>query len=240
MKIEFLTHDDAQYTLPFFTEFMNSYAADFNITQVTFCPPMGSRSRVDLARAILSLYGTTGFVRLCAVMGKAKLLERLPRRTGAPGYYSMRQLCRAYDVPCEPTGNPNSAEFRAAMARRAPDLVVSVACPFILKEPLLRIPPLGCINIHHAPLPRYKGMMPTFWQLYHQERSVGLTIHYMTPQLDLGAALLQEDLAILPGESLEHLIHRSKRHGAHCMARVLGQLETNSQKTFELDSSAST
>jgi methionyl-tRNA formyltransferase len=48
----------------------------------------------------------------------------------------------------------------------------------------------------------------------------------MSPRLDEGAPLLQETLPIEPGESLDHLIRRSKRHAAHCLARALERLES--------------
>ena len=103
---------------------------------------------------------------------------------------------------------------------------MSVACPYILKSKLLNLPPLGCINIHHAPLPRYQGMMPTFWQMYNGEKKVGLTIHQMREKIDQGPVLLQEDIEIAAGESLDLLIRRSKRHAASCLAKVLQDIRT--------------
>ena len=117
-------------------------------------------------------------------------------------FYSIAQLANAYGIPYEHVDNPNKPEFTDALQQRSPDLLISVACPYILKEKLLGIPPRGCINIHHAPLPRYKGMMPTFWQLYHGEQQLGVTIHYMAAKVDEGDALLQESLPVTPGESL--------------------------------------
>jgi methionyl-tRNA formyltransferase len=57
----------------------------------------------------------------------------------------------------------------------------------------------------------------------------------MTPKIDEGAALFQGEMEIEPGESLDHLIRRSKRHGAHCMAQVLRAMATQSQKTIRLE-----
>jgi methionyl-tRNA formyltransferase len=61
----------------------------------------------------------------------------------------------------------------------------------------------------------------------------------MAAKVDEGAALLQEQLPILPSETLDHLIRRSKRHGAHCVARVLRQIASNSHVPIHLDSSKS-
>jgi methionyl-tRNA formyltransferase len=104
-----------------------------------------------------------------------------------------------------------------------------------LKEKVLALPPLGCVNIHHAPLPRYKGMMPTFWQMYHGEQKVGLTIHTMAARVDEGNTLLQEQLPIDQGESLDSLIRRTKRQGAHCMLTVLRQIAQQTQTKLSVD-----
>jgi methionyl-tRNA formyltransferase len=229
MRIELLTHDDPHYTLPFFEEFFRNYAGEFEIVHVSVCRAMGNRKRSELLRALLNLYGPVGMARLAASVACARALAMLPRTRRARRFYSLRQLCQAFDVPCDLIGNPNQPEILGQIRARKPDLILSVACPFLIKKDLLGLPPLGCVNIHHAPLPRYRGMMPTFWQMYHDERTVGVTVHYMGEKFDDGGILLQEDLAIEPGEGLDVLIRRSKRHGAHCVARVLRQIATGSQ-----------
>jgi len=44
-------------------------------------------------------------------------------------------------------------------------------------------------------------------------------------------------MEIQPGESLDHLIQRSKRHGAHCMARVLRGMASQTQTIVAIDES---
>jgi methionyl-tRNA formyltransferase len=51
----------------------------------------------------------------------------------------------------------------------------------------------------------------------------------MAARVDEGNALLQEQLAIDPGESLDSLIRRSKRQGAHSMLKVLRQIAQKTQ-----------
>lgn len=237
MRIEFLTQDDPLYILPFLDEFLRNYASEFTILQISCSPTMGRRSRVQLLRELTSLYGILGFMRLLGRTAKFRILGKLRKNREAPQFYSIEQLATAFNIPYKKIGNPNSAEFIECVRQRSTDLVVSVACPYILKETLLSLPPRGCVNIHHAPLPRYKGMMPTFWQMFHGEKTVGVTVHFMSPKVDEGAVLLQDQLAIEQGETLDHLIRRSKRHGAHCMATVLRQIESNSHVSIPLNSS---
>jgi methionyl-tRNA formyltransferase len=224
MRIEFVTQDDPLYILPMFEEFLNNYSDRFTIARISSCPTMGSRSRRKMARELMRLYGLFGLARLASRAGISRVLGHLKFGRHASRYFSLAQLCRAFSVEFGSMGNPNSQEFTNGVRARGSDLIVSVACPYIIKQPLLELPRLGWINIHHAPLPRYKGMMPTFWQLYHGEKAVGLTIHRMVAKLDEGGALLQEQLPVTAGESLDRLIRRSKRHAAHCLAKVLDEL----------------
>jgi methionyl-tRNA formyltransferase len=238
MRIEFLTQDDSNYILPFYEEFFSSHLGEFEVVQMSCCRTMGSRPRLQLAREIAALYGPVGTLRLAGRTLGAQTIGRLPRSREASRYYSIRQLCRAYGVPYQAIGNPNNADFVRALEERKADAIVSVACPYILKRRLLSVPLLGCINIHHAPLPHYKGMMPTFWQVYRGERTVGLTVHYMNEKLDEGDVLLQESIAVVPGESLDSLIRRSKRRAAHCVAHVLRQVQAGDAAPRPLDRSS--
>jgi len=235
MKIEFLTQDDALYILPFFEEFLRHYRAEFDIVRISCCRAMGKRSRMQLFRELLWLYGGSGLAKLLWLSAKARALATIPTSGSAHHFHSIAQLARAHGVPCSRVDNPNHNAFVARFKERRPDLLVSVACPYVLKETVLGIPSRGCINIHHAPLPRYKGMMPTFWQLYHGERELGLTIHTMSAKIDEGEALLQESMPLDRSESLHELIRSSKRFGAHCMARVLRALEANTSTRIPLD-----
>jgi methionyl-tRNA formyltransferase len=228
MRIEFLTQEDPIYVFPLFEEFLRHYAGEWEVTRVSCCQTMASQPRLKLLRGLAQLYGPFGLARLLSRVAVSRLAGLIPLGRAARRYFSLPQLCRAYGIEYRAIGNPNSPDFLQEVEKRRTDLIVSVACPYILKKRLLHLPPLGCINIHHAPLPRYKGMMPTFWQMYHGETRVGLTVHSMAEKLDEGNALLQEELAIEPGETLDHLIRRSKRHAAHCLASVLRGIASDS------------
>ncbi len=240
MSIEFLADDNPLYVLPFFEEFIKNYAAEFTIKRISLCKPMGKRSRIQLLKQLTALYGPIGMVRILSRFGSARCLGIFPKGRNAKRFHTLSQLCRAYGIVCDRTDNPNSDDFCDGMSGRGTDLLISVACPFILKPPLLNTPPLGCINIHHAPLPKYKGMMPTFWQMFHRESKVGVTIHYMEEKIDDGRAILQDELVIDPQESLDHLIKRAKKHGAHCMARVLRLITHNEQVPVPLNKAGAT
>ena len=67
--------------------------------------------------------------------------------------------------------------------------------------------------------------MPNFWQLYHGEKTVGITIHKINQRIDEGEILLQRQIPVVPGESLDELIKRTKRAGAHLMVEAIESLK---------------
>lgn len=219
LRVAFLTQADPLYVLPFFNELFRSYANDFQTVGVYSCRTMGSRSRLQLAIELLALYRPVGMARLLSRYAGHKALGVLP--LGRTKAFSLPQLCRMYRVTLQTIRNPNDEAFVQEIRNHETDLIVSVACPYILRANILAAPALGCINIHHAPLPSYKGMMPTFWQMFHGEATVGLTIHSMSAKVDEGEVLDRATLAIKPRETLDELIRRSKEQGAHSMGKLL-------------------
>lgn len=234
MKVVFVTQEDPIYILPFFDEFFRQNLSGVDVLGVFCCRTMGDRDRGQLFRALWCLYGTSGLLRLLARRALSTLLQYLPARRNARRFYSVGQICRTFGLAHEPIGDPNREVFRSRIAELSPDLIVSIACPYIFGKKLLSLPPLGCINVHHAPLPRYRGMMPTFWQMYRREKNVGLTIHTMTERVDGGTALLQERIAIGDGESLDALMRRTKRHAARRTLGVVRQLAQQTQTGWSL------
>lgn len=61
------------------------------------------------------------------------------------------------------------------------------------------------LNVHLAPLPRYRGRHPLHWALINGETEFGLTIHRMSPEIDAGDILWQQTVGVRPGTSVAEL-----------------------------------
>jgi methionyl-tRNA formyltransferase len=109
--------------------------------------------------------------------------------------------------------------------------VISVSCPQIFGKELLRLPPLGCINVHSAVLPNYRGVLPTFWALANGESSTGVTVHYMTPGIDGGEIIDQRIIPIGADETLRSLMVRCKVAAADAILETVSRLEDGSIST---------
>ena len=86
-------------------------------------------------------------------------------------------MLKRYDIDTIPLDGPiNSASSLQVIKSFEPDLLVSIQGNQIFKAGLLAIPNLGTLNLHTALLPKYRGLMPTFWVLKNQENVTGVSV----------------------------------------------------------------
>jgi len=159
----------------------------------------------------------------------------------APGFlrtddhYSLPQLCESHGIPVIRKVSINSRQFLDKLKGMNLDLIISVAAPVIFKQGLIQLPKHGCINIHNGKLPKYRGMMPNFWQMYHNEKNIGITIHEINPRIDDGRIILQKEVDINSNETLDSLMRRTKRMGAHYMVEAINMIKSANVKYIEND-----
>jgi len=224
MRVLFVTEDDPLYVVEFFDVFLREFPRDeLEVVGVTISRAF-NESRLATARRVLAMYGPLDFFRLALRVARARFQRR-----------SIARLVEAARIPLLPTGSVNDPAYIARVRSLQPDVIVSVAAPEIFRAELLELPPLGCINIHSGRLPRYRGMMPTFWQMHAGERAVTLTVHEMAPQLDAGAVLATAQQTIEPGATLEDMMGAGKREGARLMIGVLRDLAAGTTRPEPLD-----
>lgn len=62
----------------------------------------------------------------------------------------------------------------------------------IIKKDVFSIPKLGSINVHQGLAPYYRGGPSIFWELFNDEKEVGVTVHFVAPKVDTGDVILQK------------------------------------------------
>lgn len=66
----------------------------------------------------------------------------------------------------------------------------------IIKENVFSIPKLGSINLHQGFAPHYRGGPPIFWELFNDEKEVGITVHFVAAKVDTGDIILQKTVPL--------------------------------------------
>ena len=236
LRIHIITEEDPIYLPEFFRQFFASVARErFVVTGVDITPTLGQKTRGALARKLYRFYGPVDFARLGLRYVAASALDLLSPATWWSG--TVRRIVRRHGVPCETIANVNAATYVERLRRLDLDLLVSVAASQIFKSELLAVPRLAAINIHTGTLPKYRGMMPVFWQMYDGRASIGITIHAMTREIDVGEVLLHREVPLNGERRLDVVIRKMKRHGAGVILELLDAYYAGSVKPIALDMS---
>ena len=85
------------------------------------------------------------------------------------------------------------------------DYIVLAGWMRILSPKFIQAFPNKIINIHPSLLPKYKGLDAVKQALESGDNITGCTVHYVTEELDSGAIISQEEVDILPHDTLETL-----------------------------------
>ncbi len=97
---------------------------------------------------------------------------------------------------------PKEAATLRICEQLEPTHVLNVFANYRFRE-LLDVAP--CLNVHLAPLPRYRGRHPLPWALIKGEKTYGVTCHEMNENWDDGAILWQALVEVAPLSSVAQL-----------------------------------
>ena len=83
------------------------------------------------------------------------------------------------------------------------DYIVLAGWMRILSSKFIQAFPDKIINIHPSLLPKYKGLDSIQRALDNRDYVTGCTVHMVTEELDSGRILMQEEVGILPHDTIE-------------------------------------
>jgi methionyl-tRNA formyltransferase len=123
------------------------------------------------------------------------------------------------------TKNINAEESLIIIKNYNPDLLISVAGNQIFKQPLIDLAPKGCINLHTALLPKYRGIMPSFWVLKNNEKETGVSVFFVDKGIDSGPILVQKHIPITSDMTQAQLIKLSKKIGIDAIIEAIDLIQ---------------
>ena len=138
----------------------------------------------------------------------------------------MVEATKKYGIPClffDKT--PKEPLFIESIRELKPDLAVVCSFNNRLPKDLIDIPEFGFINCHPSLLPEYRGGNPYFHMLINNEKTTGITIHYMDENFDTGDIIIQQAFDIKPDDTIGTLFHRLNFHTAEMLLNTIDELE---------------
>jgi len=229
MRILILTQEENLYLPTTFATVCREFPDD--VVCIVSAPAMSTHGGAirGLLRH-LRLFGTVVTGRLAGRVIGAKIRDRV-KRPGTDGpFHSIRAVGEAFGIPYHHVAKIKSDEFDALLDEYEPDLLVSVSCPQIIGKKVRDRFPKGCINVHGAPLPRYRGLMPAFWALRFDEKQTATTVHVLADKLDNGDILKQRNVEIGATDTWDSLVRKTKRAGAEALVETIRDIQHGTLK----------
>jgi methionyl-tRNA formyltransferase len=138
----------------------------------------------------------------------------------------VKQVALAHGLTVAQPVSLRTEADREAVAALSADILVVVAYGQILPREVLRLPHLGCINIHGSLLPRWRGAAPIQRAILAGDATTGVTIMQMDEGLDTGGILAEHSVPIGDRDTSATLHGALAALGAQSLIEVLDVLST--------------
>lgn len=218
MRVFLLTQNEPFFLPKAFKYFFSNLPEDIEIVGCVIFrgSPFGKKqSFLKKALNTLQTFGVVFFL----YYGFWFIINKLSRRP------SVEDLMRSKSIPIVPIyGDINTVISLQSIKCFEPDLLVSIAGNQIFKKSLIEIGKEGCINLHTAKLPKYRGLMPTFWALKNKEKSIGVSVFFVDEGVDSGPIICQEKIEV--GENThKEIIEITKNIGMDLIIEAIKKIK---------------
>ena len=122
--------------------------------------------------------------------------------------------------------------FLDALRELNPDLGIVIAFR-MLPEVVWAMPRLGTFNLHASLLPEYRGAAPINWALINGETETGVTTFLLNHEIDKGAIIEQERVAILPEDNIGTLYDKLMMIGSELVLKTVDKVAEGGYQTIE-------
>lgn len=195
----------------------------------------GKRTVVQTAMDLLTMYGPWYFQWKLRhyIWNKAKAKVVNGWLGSTRRCYTVEAVARKYGVPVHRTSDVNSEEFRKLLADLGVSFIVSISGTQMYRKPLRDQMKHGIVNCHGALLPKYRGLMPSFWTLANGEKEGGVSVHFVDAKLDNGPIVVQKWYRIHSRDTLEDIMARGKDLAAECIIECVRIVEDAAKRGVE-------
>ena len=218
MRIVILTQDDPFYLARQLDYLFNNFPKGVEIAGcVVFdASPFGKKETL-LQKALKTrrIFGNIFFLRYGLKYLESKLIPSL----------NVEKVLEKHGIKkIDIKGSINSDESLDKLRGLNPDLIISIAGNQIFKEDLINLAPKGCLNLHTALLPKYRGLMPSFWVLKNDEDYTGVSVFFVDEGIDSGPILVQKKVEI-GDRTQEELIRDTKKLGMDAILEAIALIK---------------
>jgi methionyl-tRNA formyltransferase len=229
LRVAIITQDEPFYMPSFYESFFSFVPNGINIEWVTVLSTF-DESFLDLVKRTYRLYGPWNFLYRGIEYTSKKIVDTVGFRS-----HSVKSIVRSQDIRTDQRETVNTGEYINMIRNNHIDVIFSVSAPEVFESAVLDAPNWGCINVHTSKLPKYRGMLPTFWALYHDDDELGITVHTMAEEIDKGKIVKQNTIPISSNATLDDVILMGKSEGGRLAAEALENIMNHNVELTEME-----
>ncbi|MBU1031638.1 methionyl-tRNA formyltransferase [Patescibacteria group bacterium] len=102
-----------------------------------------------------------------------------------------------------------------------PEIIFCIGGTQIIPKKVLDIPKIGCLNLHPALLPKYRGRFSTVHAIFNGEKYTGVTAHWMDEGIDSGPVIFQKRIKIDKNDTAKSLYDKFTKEGSILFAKIV-------------------
>ncbi len=125
------------------------------------------------------------------------------------------------------TSNINEPEMVERLNGYDADVGIVIAFGQKIGQPVRKVFPQDCVNLHASLLPKYRGAAPIQWAIINGETRTGVTVFQLADRMDAGPIYVQRWTMIKPDERASELHDRLARIGVDAVRATLDIMQND-------------
>jgi folate-dependent phosphoribosylglycinamide formyltransferase PurN len=128
--------------------------------------------------------------------------------------------------------DPYSNNFVKLIKSNNIDLLINISgFGRMIKKSILDIPKIGTLSFHHGDLTKYRGQPAGFWELYHGEKSMSITVQLLSEKLDAGIPIVVKAINIKDDDTLISLKQKLYQESYGLLTYAINELINNNSSS---------
>ncbi len=237
LKIVIVTMDEPYYVPKYINDTLAKLSGEIEVLKVYALPPnVANKKFTQTVWDHFLYFGPIVFSYMVLLRALYLLSDLVNRHFNInDNLHSINLVCNKFGVTFANADKINSEHILNELKTLKPDIIFSISCPQIMRNEIISIPAIACLNIHSSLLPKYRGLNANFWAMAKGESTSGVTIHYIKPGIDDGDILLQEAIEIDNKWSLHELYLKAIDVGSDMIVKCLNQIREDKVTTRKND-----
>ena len=146
-------------------------------------------------------------------------------------YSDVKKIALEHGLPLLQPEKLKDPSFLEQLASFQADLFIVVAFR-MLPAVVWQMPKLGTFNLHASLLPQYRGAAPINFAIINGETVTGLTTFFLNEEIDKGAIIMREKVAIRPDETAGELHDELMLLGNKVVVETIRKIENGEVHTL--------